>query len=187
MNAYVLGNGTSRQAVNLESLRKHGKIYGCNALYRDFSPDVLIATDPGISGEIQHSGYALKHEFYTRNPLPKLGAKRIEYNFGYSSGPIALTYASNSEANKIYILGFDFAGIAGKFNNVYAGTAHYKRQNDPETYFGNWVDQVTTIISAHPNKTYVRIIQQGTLIPKSFAQLVNLEHQPLELFCDHHK
>ena len=39
---FCIGNGTSRQNFSLESLRDKGKIYGCNALYRDFKPDVLI-------------------------------------------------------------------------------------------------------------------------------------------------
>ena len=41
--AFVLGNGVSRKEIDLESLRKWGKTYGCNALYRDFAPDVLVA------------------------------------------------------------------------------------------------------------------------------------------------
>jgi len=40
---FCLGNGESRKDVNLSALKPHGKIYGCNALYRDFTPDVLVA------------------------------------------------------------------------------------------------------------------------------------------------
>ena len=39
---FALGNGESRLQLDLEKLRGHGKIYGCNAIYRDFIPDVLI-------------------------------------------------------------------------------------------------------------------------------------------------
>ena len=42
---FCVGNGESRRNVNLEVLRKFGKIYGCNAMYRDFTPDVLVAVD----------------------------------------------------------------------------------------------------------------------------------------------
>jgi len=84
--AFVLGNGVSRKGVNLENLRNHGKIYGCNALYREFTPDVLIATDRPISEQIQHSGYPLKNKFYTRKPLEGLGANRVpDQYWGYSS------------------------------------------------------------------------------------------------------
>jgi hypothetical protein len=64
---FCLGNGTSRKDVNLESLRQHGKIYGCNALYREFTPDVLIGVDQGIMHEMYHSGICDKIPCYFRN------------------------------------------------------------------------------------------------------------------------
>jgi hypothetical protein len=64
--AFVLGNGVSRRGIDLEQLRLYGKIYGCNALYREFTPDVLVATDRPIATAIQESGYAQHNEFYTR-------------------------------------------------------------------------------------------------------------------------
>ena len=45
---FCIGNGESRKGFDLEKLRQHGKIYGCNAIYRDFLPDVLTAVDHGI-------------------------------------------------------------------------------------------------------------------------------------------
>ena len=51
-NLFCLGNGESRLEINLEDLRPHGKIYGCNALYRDFIPDVLVAGAPAMHNEI---------------------------------------------------------------------------------------------------------------------------------------
>ena len=64
---FCIGNGESRRNVNLDALRKFGKIYGCNAMYRDFTPDVLVAVDQGIIHEIYQSGYAYAHECYFRN------------------------------------------------------------------------------------------------------------------------
>ena len=185
ISAYVLGNGTSRHSVNLEKLRSYGKIYGCNALYRDFAPDVLIATDPGISKEIQDSGYARTNTFYTRHPEPNSGAKLIEYNFGYSSGPIALSYASIG-AEVVYLLGFDFAGLAGLFNNVYANTMHYKQSDQPETYYGNWVNQVQNIVKNNANRRYIRVVNNN-IVPQQLEYLPNFEHQQLELFLQNHK
>ena len=45
---FCIGNGESRKGFDLETLRTHGTIYGCNAIYRDFMPDVLTAVDHGI-------------------------------------------------------------------------------------------------------------------------------------------
>ena len=64
---FVIGNGESRKGFDLEKLRPHGKIYGCNAVYRDFTPDVLVAVDQGISHEIYQSGYAYDNECWFRN------------------------------------------------------------------------------------------------------------------------
>jgi hypothetical protein len=63
MRSFVLGNGTSRLNINPQELQRYGKIYGCNALYRDFLPDVLVATDKPIATEIQNSGYSIKNKF----------------------------------------------------------------------------------------------------------------------------
>ena len=63
---FCIGNGESRKDFDLEQVRSLGKIYGCNALYRDFTPDVLIAVDSGIIHEIYDSGYACDNECWFR-------------------------------------------------------------------------------------------------------------------------
>jgi hypothetical protein len=55
---FCIGNGESRKGFDLESLRPFGNIYGCNAIYRDFMPDVLTGVDHGIMHEIYHAGVA---------------------------------------------------------------------------------------------------------------------------------
>ena len=64
---FCIGNGASRIGFDLEKLRPHGKIYGCNAIYRDFMPDVLTAVDHGIMHEIYHAGIAQKIPCYFRD------------------------------------------------------------------------------------------------------------------------
>jgi len=66
-NLFLIGNGESRKDFDLTKLRKHGKIYGCNALYREFTPDALISVDHGIIHEIYHSTYAWKNQCYFRD------------------------------------------------------------------------------------------------------------------------
>ena len=69
---FCIGNGESRKDFDLETLRPHGKIYGCNALYRDFTPDVITAVDMGIMHEIYNSGYAQDNQCVFRdwNTMP---------------------------------------------------------------------------------------------------------------------
>jgi len=64
---FCIGNGESRKGFDLNTLRPHGKIYGCNALYRDFIPDALISVDHGMMHEIYHSGYCFKNKTWFRD------------------------------------------------------------------------------------------------------------------------
>ena len=69
--AWVIGNGPSRKSVNLEDLKKEGVVYGCNALYRDWEPDYLVANDWRMMLEIIGAGYEGRCVFCDFNPLPK--------------------------------------------------------------------------------------------------------------------
>jgi len=64
---FCIGNGESRRDYNLQNLRKYGKIYGCNALYRDFTPDVLCSVDHGMMHEVYHAGVAQKIPCFFRD------------------------------------------------------------------------------------------------------------------------
>jgi hypothetical protein len=55
MRSFVLGNGNSRLNIHPSQLQPFGKIYGCNALYREFEPDYLVAVDPKMIVEIEKS------------------------------------------------------------------------------------------------------------------------------------
>lgn len=74
---FCLGNGESRKGVNLDLLKPFGKIYGCNAIYREYAPDVLVSVDQGITHEIYQSGYAYTNQCYFRNWFPQ---KAEQYN-----------------------------------------------------------------------------------------------------------
>ena len=79
---FVIGNGESRKGFDLEKLRPYGKIYGCNALYRDFAPDVLVAVDSAIMHEIYHSGYATNNECWFRDWIKKADNKYKDCFYG---------------------------------------------------------------------------------------------------------
>ena len=126
--AFVIGNGISRNSINLAMLRPFGKIYGCNALYRDFKPDYLIAVDTKMVLELNNKG--VQHEIETWTNPNRSYDHFTGFNFyqpskGWSSGPTALWHASDSTSyDTIYILGFDYQGHTDaqkanrhKFNN----------------------------------------------------------------------
>lgn len=183
VKAFVLGNGKSRLAVNLDKLKPYGKIYGCNAIYRDFTPDVLVATDSPMAAEIEKSNYPAEHEFWTRNPTPNNHTHKIDINFGFSSGPIAVSLAARNEHRPIYLLGFDLIGNSGKINNVYAGTENYRKENEKETYWGNWLNQLTTIMKDQfPKSKFIRVIDKGAFSPAEWIKLQNYSEQSYEEF-----
>jgi hypothetical protein len=184
--AFVLGNGVSRLEVDLNQLKTLGPIYGCNALYREFVPDVLVSTDKPISERIQTEGYPLKNKFYTRRPFPGQGALEIpqEY-FGFSSGPIATALAALDKNIAIYILGFDMGPAEnGKFNNVYADTEFYKKSSAHPTYSGNWVRQITTVAKNFPKTSFYRIVGPATANIPDLNGIKNLAHMPMEVFLN---
>ena len=66
-NLFVLGNGESRKDIDVELLKSKGKVYGCNAMFREHELDGLIAVDPMLEHEIYQSGYAHKNPCFFRS------------------------------------------------------------------------------------------------------------------------
>jgi hypothetical protein len=186
MTAFILGNGISRKGIDLNLLKQQGKIYGCNALYREFTPDVLIATDRLIAAQIQECGYAKNHKFYTRRPIEGLGAQLVpKAYFGYSSGPNAIGVACIDGHRNIYLLGFDMGPTENnRFNNIYADTEFYKTSAHPPTFAGNWVKQVKKIMEDHRLVRFIRVQGPTTAHIAEFDSITNLTHLDLNTFVD---
>ena len=168
--AFVLGNGTSRLEINLEYLQKLGVTYGCNALYREFIPNYLVAVDPRMVNEIASNNYQHSHEFYTnynKRYENFTGIKFFKKSLGWSSGPTALHLATQHNHNEIYILGFDYIGLdnGSKLNNVYADTPNYKKSTDNATYHNNWLRQTRKVILDNPKIKFYRVIKAYNFNP----------------------
>jgi hypothetical protein len=178
--AFVLGNGTSRLGIDPKTLLDLGIVYGCNAQYREYEPDYLVAVDVKMVNEIIASGYHKNHQVWT-NPNKGIQTKN-NMNFfnphkGWSSGPTALWFASSNRHKEIYILGFDFHGLSGKFNNVYADTYNYKKSSDVATYFGNWLSQTEKVIREFRDTKFFRVVKSGDYVPDKLGPaLHNLSH-----------
>lgn len=184
MTAFVLGNGISRKDIDPAELAKHGDVYGCNALYRTYSPTVLVATDQHIARQIQESGYSQNHRFYTRRPLKGLAALSVpkEY-FGFSSGPTAVALAAKDQHDPIYLLGFDMGpDQQGNFNNLYVGTEFYKANGSTPTYTGNWVKQLIRIMGDAANQRFVRVYGATTAKISELDRAKNLKHLDMVQF-----
>ena len=184
--SFVLGNGVSRLQVDLKQLQQRGRIYGCNALHREFVPDVLVSTDKAIANAIQNSGYAQSNLMYTRRPLPGLGAKPVPQSYyGYSSGPIAVAMAALERPLAVYLIGFDMGPRPGnRFNNIYADTEFYRKSNSAPTYTGNWVRQLVTIMKDFDKVSFHRVMGDTTATIAELQNVKNLRHMPMADFVD---
>jgi len=184
--AFVLGNGISRQQVDLNLLKTLGKVYGCNAIYREFTPDVLISTDLPISTRIQQEGYSAKNMHFTRKPLPSLGAYKIaQPYFGYSSGPAAVGQAALDGATAIYLVGFDMGPTRfGRFNNIYADTEFYKKSSATPTFTGNWVRQIKQIAKDFSKTSFFRVTGDTTAELPDLKAIPNMLHMPMTDFLN---
>ena len=189
--AFVLGNGISRQGLDLKHLESFGPVYGCNALYREFVPTVLVATDRPIAEQIQHSGYAKKHRFYTRRPIEELGARGIlDKYWGYSSGPAALAIAADDKNTHIYMIGFDMGPVNSFKNRIINGNMSVDQRNagasitpaSNPTYTGNWVKQMRTVMEDYSKCLFYRVYGATTAPILEFDCLTNLNNLTMEEF-----
>ena len=129
--AFIIGNGKSREDFDLEQLRPYGEIYGCNALYRDFEPDWLVAIDEAITKEIQESDFP-QDKFI--HPIYEEQFEHPEFNpftrLRSNAGMNAMIEALKHGKREIICLGFDFIiNDQLSVSNLYDGTNAY----GPET------------------------------------------------------
>lgn len=184
--AFVLGNGISRQCVDANCLKQLGQVYACNAIYREFTPNVLVSTDTPISKSIQETGYAHANTMYTRKLIAKSGAHRIPSQYyGFSSGPAAVGIAAIDHNRSIYLVGFDMGpNKHGLFNNMYAGTEFYKPTSAAPTYTGNWVRQLLQVAKDFPKASFYRVIGDTTANIQELDGTLNLSNMSMEDFLN---
>lgn len=136
MRCFIIGNGKSREGFDLTKLSTHGKVFGCNALYRDFKPeynlpDYLIAIDDKMIAEIVESDFP-KDRFIEPREVEKFEDPRWNRftQFRSNAGMNAMMEAHKMGFREMFCLGMDFI-IDGDLttSNMYAGTNAY----GPET------------------------------------------------------
>ena len=186
--SFVLGNGLSRTPIKLDNLKSYGKVYGCNALYREYDPDYLVAVDVKMVLELNKNKYQQKNSEVWTNPN-KAYSNMSNFNFfqpskGWSSGPTALWLASQHSPLQVFILGFDYKGknVGDHFNNIYADTENYKKSVDGATYHGNWLKQTIDVIQSNNKINYIRVIAKDNYCPDELNNLSNYKTMLVEDF-----
>lgn len=129
--AYIIGNGTSRKHFDLDKLRGKGTSFGCNALYRDWIPDYLVAIDDKITDEINAAieKGILKRDQFIAPPWTEC-YEDIRYSSlqrRSNAGMNAMVEALRRKKTQLVCLGFDFMikNSDQATSNVYEGTNAY--------------------------------------------------------------
>jgi hypothetical protein len=196
--AFVLGNGQSRKGIDPNNLKEKGTVFACNAVYRTHQPHWLVAVDPKMMLEIAETDYVVHNKVYSNyNRQYEKHQKLLDHvtwskpSLGWSSGPTALRLACEQGFKEIYILGFDYQGLAVdanknrfNFNNIYGDTRNYKRSNDQATFFGNWMNQTKKCLQDFKDVRFHRVIPTGWYQPKGLEWKGNIDHPSTEEFLD---
>ena len=118
---FLIGNGNSRKIFDLERLRGVGTIIGCNGLYREFTPDLLVSIDAKLIKEIGKSGYSGQCIIPLNRTVELPTAFKWKTERFNTSGCFGLKFISKLlKPKECYMLGMD--GYPG---NVYDGTENY--------------------------------------------------------------
>jgi len=171
-DAYIIGNGPSRQGFDLYSLPQD--TYGCNALYRDYTPDYLIVVDRKMYKEIKDSEYGEKNTVYTNHyNMQKFGGTchLIPGNPYKGAGPTATHIAIHDGHTNLIMLGFDCAED-GVNNNIYVNTDCYADDKSVVSV-SVWGRQIAELMQANPNVFFTFV--EGSQ-PNNLKELPNYRY-----------
>jgi hypothetical protein len=195
--AVAIGNGPSRLGFDLNWLKKYSGLlgadtlqtYGCNALYRDFNPDFLVATgNNGIIEEIANSGYTNDNIVYTSaiHTLEYPGKFYLIPHDPYmDAGTTAMYLACFDGHKRIYMLGFDGQDTSGYNYNVYADTPGYDSLRSL-VLEDKWIYAAKMIFDLYDDVEFIRINERGVdRVPESWKSCTNFRQISFLDFIKH--
>ena len=208
---FCIGNGESRSPIDLIKLRPQGKIYGCNGLYRDFTPDVLCSVDGQMMHEIYHSGYADENELWLRdwNPIPGVTYNLVVYaNLSASEIEIAkknfkVYQNERGDRQEFVFHGSAISGQVGIIKRIAGGEQIEKKQINHTGCFISWVNPddkshtyseidkdrgwscgpTSALVAIHQNKDLEELYMIGHDL-KSFDDHVNNMYKSTQNYAD---
>lgn len=168
--AVAIGNGRSRLDFDLSLIANHKggvlasdklQSYGCNGLYRDFTPDFLIAIG-SIVDEIAASNYVPANIVYTlAEGVLKYPGKfhLIPQNIHIDAGALAAYMAAFDGHKKVFLLGYDHYHMdaPGNINTVYSDTDHYPSSDDSSNG-ESFALTLSTVMRTYSNVEFVRVM-----------------------------
>jgi hypothetical protein len=198
--AAIIGNGPSRLEFNLQNLKKPQGLlgattvqtYGCNALYRDFTPDFLVSTgNNGIVTEIANSNYVNNNIVYS-NAIHLLEHPSKFYLIPYDpyadAGTTAAYIAAFDGHTTIYLIGFDGYDLQGHNSNIYADTNGYDLKWEFEVEGDKLINNRAQLFNTYSDVDFVWVTSYGkNTVPETLKWCSNhrqISFRDLVLECD---
>jgi hypothetical protein len=192
--AVIIGNGVTRRGIDLERFRKIGPIFGCNAIYREFSPDFLIAFDEKISVEIDNAQLGDINRIITPWNDQFEPAEANPSRPRNNAGMVAMAEAIKRGHDRLYLLGMDFVleDRSRNLQTVYDGTNCYDGENRATyeatiarcNYF-NWFTRehwkIDFVILLPAGKYSIRDVQRPNVSFLAYEELFDDKQRPNSL------
>lgn len=167
--AFVIGNGPSRLKYNLDlfngqhggavGIRSVGQSYGCNMLFKDFTPTFLICANEEICDKIAKTNYCEENIVYsTRKCIVKHSGLFHLYPHWQQmyAGPAAVRLACADGHKRVFMIGFDFYNEAT--THLYpAMTKSYKPISSPEAINPPLVNQLRSIFETYEDVEFYHV------------------------------
>ncbi len=174
---FIIGNGESRKGFDLDLLKPHGAVWGCNAIYRDYKNlDMLVALDHGVLVELKenYKGTVAKFSKNRRNALvgDRIMDWRVPHGAWYSGIAACWMFCmANPEVKRIFLLGFDF--YDSKTNNLYKDSLNYETMGiNNKLQFDSFKKFV---FSTFLDKNFYRVGNVEDEFPENWKALTNID------------
>jgi hypothetical protein len=168
--AVAIGNGESRLNFELRHLTDHNRgglfgadrlqSYGCNALFKDFTPDFLIVTSDKVAQGVVNSGYADSNIVYTTSDITlKYPGKfyLVPQNIQFDAGALAAYMACFDGHKKVFLVGYDQYNGESLVNNVYKDIDGYPLSTDTQN--GElFALTLTNVVKTYSDVEFVRVM-----------------------------
>lgn len=184
--AVVFGNGESRLDFNVKHVMNHKsgllgadtlQTYGCNAFFRDHTPDFLVCTNRVTAQELVTNNYTTGNIVYSRVDIMLEFPNKfylIPHDIYADAGTTALYLAAFDGHKRIYMLGFDGQDREIRNNNIYAGTAGYDAQQ-VSVSDDKWAENQKMVFDTYNDVDFVHVSISGRhRIPESWKYCANL-------------
>ena len=190
--AVVIGNGPSRlelypqgNLLNMLATHRGGLLaagalqtYGCNALYRDFTPDFLVASND-MATELVKSGYCDDNIVYSSSDAVLTHPGKFyltPQQPPWDAGALAAYLACFDGHKQVYIIGHDCHTDSPFHNyNVYAGTQNYPDLDSPNTE-SFFIKTLSEVMKTYSDVEFIRVMpDENWYTPEEWKYMLNFK------------